>query len=68
MTKIQIEVKNCNQCPHFDSERIYTADSFDMLFKWICTKAKRTISGCVDTWDKVAIPDWCPCKITKNKK
>lgn len=67
MTKIQIEINNCGECPHFESERIYTSDSFDMLFKWTCTKADRVISGCVDTWDKVKIPDWCPCK-TNNKK
>lgn len=68
MTKIQIDVKNCGECPHFESERIYTSDSFDMLFKWTCTKAKRVITGCHDTWDKTPIPDWCPCKINDNKK
>ncbi|MFA5208646.1 MAG: hypothetical protein WC428_08450 [Candidatus Paceibacterota bacterium] len=62
-TKIAIEIKDCSQCPHFDDERVYTADNFEMVFKWTCTKAKRQIAGYVETFDKVPIPDWCPCKI-----
>ena len=62
MTQIEIEIENCSECPHCKTERIYTGDSFDMLFKWTCLKANKVINGCVDTWDKIEIPDWCTCK------
>lgn len=68
MTKIQIEIKDCSECPFYTSERVYTADSFENIFKWICKKShNRIISGYVDTWDKVSIPDWCPCRIKTVK-
>lgn len=63
MTKIQIEIKDCSECPFHTSERVYTSDSFEMIFKWTCTKANRIIAGYVDTWDKVKIPEWCPSNI-----
>ena len=63
-TEIKIKIKDCSECPFWTSERVYTADSFEMVFKWICKKSHgRIISGYVDTWDKVAIPDWCSCRI-----
>jgi hypothetical protein len=66
--EIKINIKNCSECPFWESERVYTADSFEMVFKWICKKSHgRIISGYVDTWDKVAIPDWCPCRIKVDK-
>ena len=36
--EIKIEVKNCNECPHFKEVRVYTADSFEMPFDWFCKK------------------------------
>lgn len=62
-TEIKISIKDCSQCPYFDDERVYTPDSYEMPFKWTCTKAKRVISGFVEWNDKVPIPEWCPCKI-----
>ena len=61
MPKIVLDIKNCSGCPHWNEERVYTADSFEMVFKWMCTKAdNRVIQGFVETFDKVKIPDWCP--------
>jgi hypothetical protein len=62
MTKITIEVKSCQQCPHFKSENVPTRDSFDRPEKWTCTKQNQVISGYVDWYDKVPIPTWCPIK------
>lgn len=63
--KIGIDIKDCSECPHFDSERIYTADSFEMAFDWFCLESgeRKKISGYVETFDKTPIPEWCPCKI-----
>ena len=47
---------------------MYTADSFEMAFDWFCNKAHgKKIAGYVEGRDKVAIPDWCPCKIDDKK-
>lgn len=61
--KIIIDIVDCSNCPYFKSERVYTADSFEMPFKWTCNKEKRVISEFVETFDKTPIPDWCPIKI-----
>ena len=61
--KIVIEIDKCSECPFWDSERVYTGDSFEMGFKWTCKKAKRQIACFVETFDKTPIPEWCPCKI-----
>ena len=67
MTKIVVDIKNCSECPFWDSERVYTADSFEMPFKWMCKKShKRVISGFVEWHDKVPVPEWCPL-ILKDK-
>ena len=65
MPKIQIDIKDCSECPFWKEERVYTADSFEMVFTWMCKKAhNKIISKYVETFDKVAIPEWCPAKIT----
>jgi len=61
--KIEVDIKNCSECPHFKEERVYTSDSFEMPFKWMCKKAdNRVISGFVEWNDKIKIPEWCPAK------
>lgn len=64
MARIALDIKNCQQCPHYDSKIIYTADSFERDFDMICKKANRTIAGYVSPWeaDKEAVPEWCPAK------
>lgn len=64
--EIKIEIKKCSECPFFKEERVYTADSFEIPFDWFCKKAHgRKIAGYVEWHDKIAIPDWCPCRIDK---
>ena len=59
MKTIKLNISNCSECPHFDSEKVYTADSFENVQKWICTKYKKKIAF-VETFDKEPeIPSWC---------
>ena len=60
--KAQIEINSCRECPYFSSEKVYTADSFEDVNKWICNKANLVISGYVEWTDKPSIPSWCPIK------
>lgn len=73
--EVTIKIKSCTECPHFKSERDYTADSFEMCFRWICTHHsnvtgpdnKKDIRRYVKWSDnKNFIPDWCP--LTENKE
>jgi len=63
MAEIKLEIKSCQECPFFDSETQYTADSWERPEKWICKKEKKTIANYVDWNDKVPIPEWCPIKV-----
>ena len=36
MTRIQMEVKNCEQCPNCFSEKFYTADPWDHEANYYC--------------------------------
>lgn len=66
MAKIEIEIKNCKECPYFKMQRHYTSDSFENVFDWYCTKkGGKKIAGYVE-WSEdgnVEIPDWCPCAV-----
>lgn len=64
--KIGIDIKDCSECPFWESERVYTADSFEMPYKWTCKKANRQIAGFVEWHDEIAIPEWCPAKIEEK--
>jgi hypothetical protein len=35
--KIEIDIKSCNQCPHFKASPYYTEDSFERPEYWWCT-------------------------------
>jgi hypothetical protein len=61
--RIAIKIKDCSECPNFQSERVYTADSFETVYTWKCTPHNRIIKRYVETFDKVPIPEWCPIKI-----
>lgn len=60
--KITIDIKSCQECPHFHSETISTGDSWDRPEKWTCKKANKVIDGYHDWYDKTPIPEWCPIK------
>ena len=70
MAKIELEITTCKECPHFSSERYYTADSFEFAFNWYCNKVeKRKIQGYVEWHEesKIKIPDWCPALINNHE-
>jgi hypothetical protein len=55
-------ITSCNDCPHCQRDRVYTADSFEHVEKFTCLNVKKpkVISEYVDWHEKVSIPDWCP--------
>lgn len=66
MKKIFV-VDSCDKCPHWTTKRHYTADSFERVYYWICSREERTIAG-VETFDKRPyIPDWCPLSDLEEK-
>lgn len=59
---VAIRIDSCKQCPHFHSEKYYTADSWDDCVEWTCKEAERSIA-ILDWNDKnPAIPKWCPLR------
>lgn len=65
--EIKIDIKNCEQCPYFYSERLYTADSFEIPFNWFCKKENnKKIAGYVEWGDTIPIPNWCPARIENS--
>lgn len=59
---VNFKVDNCGKCPNIQSERVYTADSFENVFKFTCTKVNRVVDE-LDTFEKFgAIPKWCPLR------
>lgn len=64
MAKLILTVKGCEDCPMVSKERQYTADSFEMVFKYICTKSNRVVREYVDWNEEVnEVPKWCPLLI-----
>jgi len=63
MPKIAIDIKNCQDCPFFNEERHYTADSFETAFDWFCKKKDNKKIAWYVSWNegkKIEIPKWCP--------
>ena len=69
MATIKLELKNCRGCPHFESEKHYTADSWENAENWFCTHndTKRKIAGYVEWTDEknMTVPNWCPALVKK---
>lgn len=62
MTTAVIEISTCSKCPHWKSEQVHTADSWEYVEKWTChhgTKVK-IIAGYHERGDNDVIPKWCP--------
>ena len=66
MPLIEIEIKNCQGCPHFDSKRKYKSGrDFVAKYTWVCKKQDKIIQDNVE-WDdieNIKVPDWCPCLV-----
>ena len=64
MNKIVFEIESCQGCPKLKTERVYTADSFEHPYKWLCSaKENKQIAGFVEDYDKISIPPWCPHRL-----
>lgn len=69
MTKIVTDIHNCADCQFLKTKRHYTADSFEIVFDWYCSKTNnKTIEEYIEWKEEknVKIPNWCP--IIFNKK
>lgn len=69
MAEIKINIKNCSNCPFLQTERDYTADSFELLEKWKCGKCEgKIIARYVEVWDvkNIVIPEWCPIVVKEE--
>ena len=61
MAQIVFNIESCEGCPKLKTECVYTADSFEHPFKWLCSASSgKQIAGFVEDNDKIAIPSWCP--------
>jgi len=67
MATIQLEIKSCQECPHFKTENQYSTDGWDRMEDWICTKTEpeKKIQGAVEWHEEkhIKVPEWCPIKI-----
>ncbi len=79
---VMLKIATCKDCPHLDTFRYLTADSFEHTMSWFCKKTSRPKPARGD-WYAVKdssliayvdrpseepnnIPDWCPLR-TENK-
>ena len=61
-------INDCSECPFMKSERHYTADSFEMVFDWVCIKSHGAIIATLDWNDpNPSIPEWCQLRTMKEQ-
>ncbi len=53
MTSVFLEIKSCRECPHRKTRRFYTADSWEHVTDWYCTKIDRPMGASTDTMPDV---------------
>ena len=65
MTKITIEVDNCQGCPHFTTANQWSSDGWDRMEDWVCSKASKKIQSSVEWHEesKIPVPEWCPIRV-----
>ncbi len=68
MTKIEIEIKSCKECPFFSEENPFSSDGWDRMIDWVCTKKVKNIAVAVEWHEDINVPEWCPIKIQNDKK
>lgn len=64
MTKIEFEIKDCQDCPFCETKRMYTGDSWEHAFDYFCKKADNKQIATYIEWrsEMPEVPDWCPCR------
>ena len=57
-----IQIKDCSECPASETERVYTPDSFENVFKMVCADHdNKVIAPYIEGNDPMpAVPAWCP--------
>lgn len=58
---VLLEIYNCKVCPYMKSSRYYTADSFENVQEWKCTKGGLEKRITLHEWNDPIpnIPEWC---------
>lgn len=54
-----LKIDSCKSCPHHNSSRHYTGDSWETVFKWECSELKKVI-GYEEDGETPPIPRECP--------
>ncbi|WP_257205889.1 hypothetical protein [Bacillus cereus] len=68
MAQINLDIQNCEQCPHATTSRVWTPDSFETVRKVHCNLLKKDVHPYLDWHDKLTpIPNECPSKIVEEK-
>lgn len=64
MPTIKLKIKDCRECPKFHSEKVYTADSWEDVEKWVCkAKHNKIITRYHEGNGKAPdVPEWCPLR------
>lgn len=66
MDKRKVIIESCKECPLVHVESDYSADSFETLTKWTCTKLKTVVRRWIDWNDHSKfIPKECPLEKTR---
>jgi|APSaa5957512622_1039677.scaffolds.fasta_scaffold204004_1 hypothetical protein len=52
---VNLKIETCKDCPHLETERFYTADSWEHVVKWFCSKTDRPKSGTTDRCERLPI-------------
>ena len=66
MAKIELEINSCKDCPFFERKRIYTDDSWEEGYDWLCKKHNNNKIASFVEWNEeksVKVPEWCPILI-----
>lgn len=68
MSKIVLEVRDCQDCPFVKSEYVYTGDSWDHMYDYFCQKAdNKKVAGAIEWRSEMPeVPEWCPCHLQKE--
>ena len=62
---VKLTLECCDKCPYMESERYYTADSWEHVMEWKCSHENDRRITLHETFDKdPAIPEWCPLRET----
>ena len=60
--KVIIEITTCTECPDWQTQRYYTADSFENIQEWTCGITNERIGLAEWPDPNPGIPDNCPRK------